>query len=434
MTGSSSDSPLEEEALRLPRPPGAIRRFWARHPVLADVLIALVCLLLSSAPATVFREPLASDVSEQRAIVTNIAIAVLVLTACGLLLRRRQWPIIASIGAYALAVGYLFQWEPSGGPLLLVTSYSVAVYRSTRAAWITLGAGIGAITVLSILLERLNLITFVAAVNSVVGQLTLTLIGTLIGINVGGRKRYLEAVIDRSRQLLIERDQQSQIAAAAERGRIAREMHDVVSHSLTVVVALSEGAAATEDRQRARDASISAAATARAALTEMRSMLGVLRDGDSDAPLVPGEPVSPQSTVEAAQRAGYPVTLTTGGAVEASPIVQFAIGRIVQEGVTNAMRHAPEASSISVRVDHGVDPIVIEIENDGVTGQVGTSGFGLRGLQERAAHVGGTLRSGPAGTDRWMLRAELPVAADSEPVVADESPGDDDGEGGGTDD
>ena len=414
VNGSRSDSPLEEEALRLPRPPGAIRRFWARHPVLADVLIALVCLLLSSAPATVFREPPGSDASEQRTIVINITITVLVVAACALLLRRRQWPIVASIGAYALATGYLFLIAPTGGPLLLITSYSVAVYRSTRTAWITLAAGMGALTVLSFLMERVGAITLQTAVNGVVGELTLTLIGTLIGINVGGRKRYIEAVIDRSRQLLVERDQQAQIAAAAERGRIAREMHDVVSHSLTVVVALSEGAAATDDRQRSRDASISAAATARAALTEMRAMLGVLRDGDSDAPLAPGEPVSPQSTVEAAQRAGYPVTLTTAGAPETTHAVQFAIGRIVQEGVTNAMRHAPAASAIAVRVDHSADPIVVEIENDGVTDQMGTAGFGLRGLRERAAHVGGTLRSGPAGAGRWMLRAELPVRAEDD--------------------
>lgn len=414
VTGSRSDSPAQEEALRLPRPPGVIRRFWARRPVLADVLIALACLLLSSAPATVFRDPSPPDVPESRLIATNIAITVLILVACALLLRRRKWPVVASIGAYTLAIGYLFLVVPSGGPLLLVTSYSVAVYRSTRAAWIALGVGNGTLAVLALLLERLGVIPFEAAVNAAVGQLVIALIGTLIGTNVGGRKRYIEAVIDRSRQLLIERDQQSQIAAAAERGRIAREMHDVVSHSLTVVVALSEGAAATDDRQRARDASMSAAATARAALTEMRSMLGVLRDGDSDAPLAPGDPVSPQATIDAAQRAGYPVTLTTRGVSAASPIVQFAIGRIVQEGVTNAMRHAPTASSITVRVDHSADPIVVEIKNDGVTGRVGTSGFGLRGLQERAAHVGGSVRSGPAGTGRWMLRAELPVDAEGD--------------------
>ncbi|MGO2683371.1 sensor histidine kinase [Microbacterium sp.] len=413
MTGSRSDAPLDEEALRLPRPPGVIRRFWARHPVLADVLIAVVCLLLSAAPSTVFVDDADPDRPAVQSIVMNISLTVLILLACALLLRRRQWPVIASIGAYALSIGYLFMLEPAGGTVLLVTSYSIAVYRSTRAAWITLGVGMGTVTVLSILLQLIGASTWMSAVNGVAGQLTLALIGTLIGVNIGGRKRYIEAVIDRSRQLLVERDQQGQIAAAAERARIAREMHDVVSHSLTVVVALSEGAAATEDRQRAQDASISAAATARAALTEMRSMLGVLRDGDSDAPLAPGDPVSPQTTAESAQRAGYPVKLRTIGESSASAIVQFAIGRIVQEGVTNAMRHAPGARAISVLVDHSADPIVVEIENDGVTGQAGTTGFGIRGLQERAAHVGGTVRSGPAGADRWMLRAELPADGDA---------------------
>lgn len=409
MTGSRSDAPLDEEALRLPRPPGVIRRFWARHPVLADVLIALVCLLLSAAPTTVFVDDAGTGRPAAQSIVANISLTVLILLACALLLRRRQWPVIASIGAYALSIGYLVMLEPAGGTVLLVTSYSIAVYRSTRAAWITLGVGMGTVTVLSVLLQLIGATTWMSAVNGVAGQLTLALIGTLIGVNIGGRKRYIEAVIDRSRQLLVERDQQGQIAAAAERARIAREMHDVVSHSLTVVVALSEGAAATEDRQRAQDASISAAATARAALTEMRSMLRVLRDGDSDAPLAPSDPVSPQTTVEGAQSAGYPVRLRMVGESTASAIVQFAIGRIVQEGVTNAMRHAPRARSISVLVDHSADPIIVEIENDGVTGQTGTTGFGIRGLQERAAHVGGTVRSGPADRGRWMLRAELPA-------------------------
>ena len=127
------------------------------------------------------------------------------------------------------------------------------------------------------LLTVTGVIDLQIALNSVVSALVLGLIGTLIGVNVGGRKRYIAAVIDRSRQLLVERDQQAQLAAAAERARIAREMHDIVSHSLTVIVALSEGAAATADPEQARAASTASATTARAALAEMRSMLGVLR-------------------------------------------------------------------------------------------------------------------------------------------------------------
>jgi signal transduction histidine kinase len=234
------------------------------------------------------------------------------------------------------------------------------------------------------------------------------LIAALIGINVGNRKRYVEAIIDRSRQLLVERDQQAQLAAAAERDRIAREMHDIVSHSLTVVVALSEGAAATDDRDRARDASMAAAATARNALTEMRSMLGVLRDGDADAPLAPLEPTSPAATVEAAQRAGFRASLAVRGEPDAAPALRFAIGRIVQEGVTNAIRHAPTAHAIDVRIDYDASPLIIEIVNDGAPDAAAEGGFGLRGLAERASLLGGVLVSAPAGNGRWMLRAELP--------------------------
>lgn len=399
----------EEEELRLPRPPGIIRRFWARHPVFADVLIAVVCLLLSIAPATVFTTY--GTPPDGGAVIANIVIVALVVVTCALLLRRRQWPVVVSVAAYTVAIAYLFVLDPTGGPLLLVTSYALAVYRSTRAAWIGLAIGIGSLTLVSLLLQLTGAITLQIALNGVLGQLVLALIGTLIGVNVGGRKRYIEAVIGRSRQLLIERDQQAQIAASAERARIAREMHDIVSHSLTVIVALSEGAAATGDQERARDAATAAAATARGALTEMRSMLGVLRDGESDVPLAPTESVSPNTTVAAAQNAGYPVTLTTTGEPHVPPAVGFAIGRIVQEGITNAMRHARSATKIAVRVDYSADPVVIEIRNDGVAGPVGRTGYGLRGLRERAAHVNGTVHSGPVGDGSWLLRAELPAAS-----------------------
>ena len=410
MTGRSSSVPVDEE-LRLPRTPGVIRRFWARHPLFADVLIAVVCFVLSAAPTTVVR----FYDSEERAaysgttIAGGVVILTAVLVACVLLVRRRRWPLIAFIAAWTVSLVYLSTLQPAGGLLLLVASYSLAVHRSTRAAWIGFAVGVCTYSAVCLALFWAGPLSLQNALNGIAGQLVVALIGTLIGANVGGRKRYLEAVIDRSRQLLVERDQQAQIAAAGERARIAREMHDIVSHSLTVVVALSEGAAATDNRQRARDASTAAAQTARSALTEMRAMLGVLRDGSDDAPLAPAEPVSPHETVAAARRAGYPVTLTTAGSAEMPSAIGFAVGRIVQEGVTNAMRHAPQAQSITVRIAYGPDAVVIDIENDGVGGAEGSSGFGIRGLQERAAHAGGTLVSRATETGRWMLHAELPA-------------------------
>jgi signal transduction histidine kinase len=151
-------------------------------------------------------------------------------------------------------------------------------------------------------------------------------------------------------------------------------------------------------------------------------MLGVLRDGDADAPLAPTEPIAPHSTVEAAQRAGFPVSLASTGDQPIAPAVEYAIGRIVQEGVTNAMRHAPAATAISVHIDRTADPVIVEILNDGAPEREGTAGFGLRGLAERAVHVGGSLQSGPVGAGRWSLRAELPtgVAAATEGSEGDE--------------
>jgi signal transduction histidine kinase len=275
------------------------------------------------------------------------------------------------------------------------------------------GWGLGALSGVAALLLWAGVITLQTGLNTVIGAVVLGLIGTLIGVNVGNRKRYLDAVIERSRQLLVERDQQAQLAAAGERARIAREMHDIVSHSLTVIVALSEGAAATPDREQARAAATSTAETARTALTEMRAMLGVLRDDDSPLPLAPIAPALPRDTVEAAQRAGYPVTLAVTGSADVSPAVAHAIGRIVQEGVTNAMRHAPRATSIAVRVAYAGDTVSVDVLNDGVTGRVGTDGFGVRGLTERAAHVRGTLHSGPERAGRWALRAVLPTDGDA---------------------
>lgn len=387
----------------------------------ADVLLTLFCLFLSLAPAGRFVD---ESVPESAYIALNIATVAMVVVACSTLLWRRRAPLVPFFAAMILGTASLFTGPSSGTILLLVACYGLAVYRSSRTAWTCYGIGAVWFLLLSGLLMLTGVIVMQNGLDTALSYIVLGLIGTLIGVNVGGRKRYLSAVIDRSRQLLVERDQQAQLAAASERARIAREMHDIVSHSLTVMVALSEGAAATPDREQARRAAIHTADTARAALTEMRSMLGVLRDDDSPLPLAPMKPAPPRDTVEAAQRAGYPATLTVAGQAEVSPAVAHAIGRIVQEGVTNAMRHAPTASAITVRLEYTPDSVTIDIVNDGATGGIGTEGFGLRGLAERAAHVQGSVESAPTDGGRWVLRAVLPTKT-AAPAPQDESTEDD---------
>lgn len=406
------DTVREDEGLRLPRPPGVFRRFWARHPALADVLLTLLCILLTITPAARIDETDLGPVP----LAPAALVPVWVIAACATLLWRRRKPWLPAIAAILLEVFLLFSALPGSSPLLLFAGYSLAVHRSTRAAWTAFGIGVASTATGAGLLLWAGVFTLQEAANALLGTVVLGLIGTLIGANVGSRKRYLDALIDRSRQLLVERDQQAQLAAAAERARIAREMHDIVSHSLTVVVALSEGAAATPDREQARAAAASAADTARSALAQMRAMLGVLRDDDAPLLLAPVSPASPQETVAAAQRTGYPVTLTTTGEAEVSSDVAHALGRIVQEGLTNAMRHAPAATTASVRLTYSPATVVVEIVNDGVVGSPGQGGFGLRGLLERAAHVRGTLESRPDGAGRWLLRAVLPTSSEAPAV------------------
>lgn len=424
MPRTRSRSPVvpEDAELRLPRTPGVIRRFWMRHPLFADVLIALASLLLVGivgAPRAPSGSGPGASVEVAAPIPTGvwITVALTLLGGVCVLLRRRR-PILLVVVAAALETVAVLGAAGSGVPLLVIGLYSLAVYRTSRAAWIAFGVVTGA--VLAAAIVALVVEAGSADMVDVFVTVTLGLIGVLIGTNIGNRRRWVDAIIDRSRQLLVERDQQAQLAAAAERARIAREMHDIVSHSLTVVVALAEGARATHDTERAHDAMDAAAATARSALTEMRAMLGVLRDDDGAAPLAPTEPAAPAETVAAAQRAGYPVRLTVSGDVPASGALRYAIGRIVQEGVTNAMRHAPGATDIAVRIAATPEWVTVDVVNDGAHAPRSAGGFGVRGLKERAVHVGGALHSGPLGGDRWMLRAQLPVEA----VVVETTPTD----------
>lgn len=403
-------SPATDDGLRLPRPPGVVRGFWARHPLAADIVIALVALLLTGPPA-VLNAPTDDGPT---GVETAVGRALIILAVAALLLRRRYPVIVFAVGVLPVIV---LPTTLAGTALLTpaIALYAVAVYASTRACWISYGAATGTL-VLVAAVRAVVAAGFGPDVTVDISAVALLLIGALAGVNVGGRKRYVAALIARSQQLLVERDQQARLAAAAERTRIAREMHDIVSHSLTVIVALTEGAAATRDVERARSAARGAADTARAALTEMRAMLGVLRDTDEAVAFAPDTPPDPHTLATTAQDAGYPVTLAVRG--EPSPLsatALFALGRVVQEGLTNAMRHARDARSIRILIDYGVASAVVTVEDDGVVPERRPSGgFGLTGLRERLALAGGTLEAGPLAIGGWRVRAVIPRSADSD--------------------
>lgn len=412
IVASRSSSSLEDE-LRLPRAPGVFRRFWSRHPLTVDIIVTVLCLFFSLVPSAAFdpsrvREPSALTVFWP---VTAPVLVTLVVAGCATLLVRRRWPLLPLVAAFVVSLAYLLAPLPAGGPLLLVAAYNAAVYRSTRASVVGLVIGMSVLSAVVAALGLTGAISANIAWNAIVGEALMGLIGGLIGANVGNRRRYVAAIIQRSHQLVIERDQQAELSAAAERTRIAREMHDIVSHSLTVIVALADGASATTDADRARAATEQVGETARTALREMRAMLGVLREGESASALAPLAPVDDEAVmaaVDGARRAGFPVSLRTSGDGEPSNAIRLAVARLVQEGLTNAMRHAPGATRIDIDVTTTDADVTVTVRNDGVTAPQTVGGYGLRGLRERVGHVGGELSAEPDGPDRWILRARIP--------------------------
>jgi signal transduction histidine kinase len=196
---------------------------------------------------------------------------------------------------------------------------------------------------------------------------------------------------------------------ADERERIGRDLHDVVAHHVSAIAVQAEGArlAAATDPHAAVRSLEQIRATASGALDEMRRLVTTLRAGD--APAGTGVGRLAELVVD---HGGPPVTLHRSGPVDALPAaVDGAVVRIAQEAVTNARRHARGATGVVVRVDAGPDRVVLTVTDDGAPGSSRRPGYGLIGMSERCAALGGRLDAGPAAGGGWCVRAELPLGA-----------------------
>jgi signal transduction histidine kinase len=239
----------------------------------------------------------------------------------------------------------------------------------------------------------------------------------VLGEFVGARRAYQNELQQRLALLETERDQQARIAVGRERARIARELHDVVAHAVSVIVVQADGAAYAVRRrpELAERAVQTISATGREALTELRRLLGVLRseDGrDVDRTPQPGAG-SLSELAERVRGVGLPVTLTVSGDLDDLPAgVGLGIYRIVQESLTNTLKHAGPGASADVVVTRGDERVELEITDNGAGGRqlVGVSGGnGLIGMRERAHVYGGSLAAGPGPSGGWRVRAVLPV-------------------------
>ena len=242
------------------------------------------------------------------------------------------------------------------------------------------------------------------------------------GLYMRLRRRYVLGLVERAQWLERERDARAQAAVAAERERIAREMHDVVAHNLGVMVVQAEGAtyAVERDPDRATGAMEAVASTGRSALSEIRGILGVLRDGGSrggEAEYAPQPGISGlDQVVEQVRAAGLPVEFTVGGDRRRLPTgVELAAFRVVQEALTNALKHAGrEVSSVRVEVHYGADALGLRVFDDGggspsARPEGEGRGQGLIGMRERVSVHGGSLRAGPGPDGGFEVVASLPL-------------------------
>jgi signal transduction histidine kinase len=226
---------------------------------------------------------------------------------------------------------------------------------------------------------------------------------------------------DRAERLEGERDQQVALAAAAERTRIAREMHDIVAHNLTVMVTLSEAAAAAVPAAPERSAEImrDVSAVGRGALADTRRLLGVLRQ-DSAQPAadalrpVPGL-AQLDELVGQVRSAGLDTTLEIGGQVpDLSEAMQLTVYRLVQEALTNTLKHAGQGARATVRLRFLPGELRVDIRDNGA-GNAGTpprgSGSGLPGMRERVRAFGGDVEAGPLEPHGWQVSARLDLDA-----------------------
>lgn len=394
---------------------GPVRRFFVRRPRAMDaVVVALTALTAGSSG-------LGAD--PNRSVLAGLGFAAAAALA---LVWRRSRPlvvtgVVASLGVLSLATTGSF----GGLELALAFAlYAVAASRPARTAWLTASVAFATAAGAVWLWEEPSADPVqrhpdgtYALTDDRLGNTTvltiLVLAAIAIGISVRTRREHLADLMERANALARDRDRQAELARAAERTRIAREMHDVVAHSLSVMITLADGASAALDRtpDRSRAALTELSATGRAALGDMRRVLGAL--GEDGAPLEPtGEGQDLPTLVERFRTAGLPVH-AEGLRLElpADTGLRLALYRVVQESLTNVLRHAPGTSRVDVVLRHHPDRWEVEVTDHGgvvPAPDAGGAGVGLVGMRERAAVLGGTVEAGP-WEDGWRVHVTIPT-------------------------
>ena len=385
----------------------ALYAWLRRHPRLVDGALALV---LAAAGTTSW---LVSGKAPYALPLEAVMLAAVTL--------RRAYPVGAfavSVGAGALQV--LAGIRPSAVDLsVVVLLYTLTAYRSRQASLRGLAVCLAGSAIAIArwipeikILQQLDVVFFAAVLFA--GP---ALIAWALGDSMRSRRAYYTSLEERAARLERERDAQAQIAAAAERARIARDMHDVIAHNVSVMVVQADGAAFALDAEpeRARQALGAISQAGRQALAEMRHMLDVLRTGDDAAELTPQPGVGQiGDLIGQARDAELAVSFTAEGVPRPLPGgADLAAYRIVQESLTNVRKHGGPGVSASVTLRYCEDCLVLRITDDGrgAAAASGGAGHGLAGMRERVGIYGGTVRAGPRPGGGFEVTATLPFTA-----------------------
>ncbi|MEU6260357.1 histidine kinase [Streptomyces sp. NPDC047043] len=401
------------------------RQLDRRHPWLFDTAVVLIVALISL-PDLLTRQTHGpfGEASTRADYPTVVLIAFAAALVVPLWWRRKApavtYFVILSVSLVQWSLGV---WQQAG-IAGLVALYTLASRGSLRL--------LGWAAALTFAGLTLAICVLVPVQNPLLGLFFLfgtTMAAMATGLTLRIRRMYLAALEDRAARLEIERDQRVQLTAAAERARVAREMHDIVGHNLSVMVSVADGAAtlATNRGEQSAEALRILADTGRQAMSELRRVLGVLRENQpAERPLNP-QPGIPDldPLLTRVRAAGLPVAYRTVGNLDTlSSGVQLTIYRIVQESLTNTLKHGGQGATAEVSVTSETGRVHIRIADTGTPPTVQTPtetqtaapGHGLVGVRQRAAMYGGEVTIGPRDTGNgWLVDVSLDASTDPPP-------------------
>ncbi|MFC8451616.1 sensor histidine kinase [Kitasatospora sp. NPDC057223] len=375
---------------------GAARRWALRWPpVMGDSLLPALLLL---------------DIVTTRAPKElPAAVALTAALALPLVWRRRAPLTVFGAVAAAAFVQWLTNVQLPADIALLVALYTVAANSGRRGTLLAAAVVEG-----GALLACLRWATEGAFLTPFVAVTAMVLAAAVLGVNVRTTRAYLAVLEERAARLEQQQDQQARLAVAEERTRITREMHDIVTHNLSVMVALTDAAVYAQHRSpdRTTAAMLQVSETGRQALTDMRRTLGILRTDEPDAQRHPLPGIAQLAALaDQMGAAGLPTRVEVqGGHAHVPATAQLTVYRLVQEALTNTLKHTPAGTHAKVRIRCSTEALTVDVIDTGPCPPPSTaapSGHGIPGMRERSAAYGGKLRAGPLPSGGWGVHTRL---------------------------